>query len=469
MFTQVKPYLSLPGFSCVLVNAGIVPPDLNQNFRVAFFNEKKSLNFYVLEKLFLNAEVKLLKPQKETEETFDFIISEIPFSHAFEEERKGLSNSIRNSLKEKGVLFIEYDSKPGSTPKEEFIRFIRLFLKKVESEQVKTDLEVILSRPSYFWARNNETRLYFLEKARRFNDDFVKREITNENYRIFSHDEVHELLKDCMLSFAGRANLEMNDPEIVLFPSHLATLARCGKNNLCKEAVIDFVLDTKQRRDIYAKFPEVDQEKAIESVADKFFLIPRQSPKNLRREVLLPGGHKLSLSEPVYDFFFVNSEEPRRLSEHPLYEKSKKTAWKAFYRVLSTGEFILCVNDDLLEDAKDELPESFELTPPNDEILKVSFENLEDTYLVSNATKGPAVHLNTLEVILLWFASEKGKTKAKEEAVKFLKSREEFIKLGTNIVKAREVKEEDINKTAEKLFKGRKAFNLNRLKIIRER
>jgi len=469
MFTLIDSHINLAGFACVSVNFGILPPDINGNLKIAFVNRSESLNFFAFKEIFPEHQVKFVNFNGEVNKKFDMLIIEIPLSHMSCDEREKLNRVISNCLRENGLLFLKYDSRPGSTPKEDFIKFVNTFVKNRNPEGVKKDLELVIARPSYFLGKHNDLRQYVMEQIKRDRKDVLENEFLNENYKALLFSEVYENLRDLGLTFAGRAQLEMNDPEIVLFPSQISTLAKCGTEKVCKELTLDIVLNISHRKDVYVKSPKIEEEKAIDAISEKLFLIPRQNPDKLRREIQLPGGHKLSLMDPLYDYFFINSEEPRRLTDHPLYAKNKKTVWKAFYRVLSTGEFILGIKEEVesLNGIYKELPEKFSLTPPNDKIIKKSFELLENTYIVSSVTGGPAVSLNVIEVIFMYFALQLGKEKAINETISFLKNTDKFIKIGNSLLRGKDLKEDNVMKTLHSITRGRKAFNLQRLKIVR--
>lgn len=490
---EVNPAL----FSIVLTNAGYLSFNFKQNFHFCGITDNLNFTwislayFYpqaefmvlltdqkkisdkereILNRLKIsNLKVESLKENKLSSKKFNFIALDISYSLLYSHERKKVMEILKNQLKDNGIFYLEYESLPGRESKQNFFNFIRLMLKKWNLNEVYEFLNVLLIRPTAYLIKHNDLRIYINNLLNKRDDRAVLREILNGDYRVFFFEEIYKQFVNLELTFSGRADLELNDPEIGVFPAHVPTILRFSKNLDKRESLVDFILNISIHRDIFVKKPFEDFEKALDFICENFYLLPRQKPENLRRIISLPGGHRYPLTAEVYDYFFAPSEEPRNLCKHPMFKGNKTAVWKAFYKVLSTGEFFLCVTDEVqpLETTSYELPEEFVLSPLNEEILKEGVSNLSEVYLTSEPTKGFAIYLNPLETVLLWFAFREGKSKAIEKTYEYLQSIDKRINMGGELRDTKEISEEDIEKIARNLFTGRKTFNLKRLRIIK--
>jgi len=488
-------------FSLILTNAGYVPPDFKNHFN--FCGITDSLNFTwislayfypqaeftilltddadlsykvnaILDKLKIsNLKIEKLKETNIGSKTFDYVALDLSYSRLYSDERERIKEILRKNLKENGIFYLEYESYPGSEAKFNFFKFIRILLKDWNTKEVYELLENFLIRPTSYLIKHSNLREYINnlvnEKEKEKINKLLLREILNENYKVFFFTEINNELSDSELTFCGRADLELNDPEISIFPSHIPTLLRFSKSLERRETAIDFILNISEHRDLYVKNPEKDFEKGLKFICDNFYLLPRQKAENLRRIVALPGGHRYPLTSAIYDYFYATGEEARTLCGHPMFKGNELAVWKAFYKVLSTGEFFLCIDDNTkpLEKVNPQLPSEFTISPLNEEILKRAVSELKGVYLTSEITKGVAIFLTPLETLLLWFAYKEGKDKAVEKTYEYLQSLNEKITFGGEPRSTKEVSKEDIEKIARNLFAGRKAFNLQRLRIVK--
>ena len=283
-----------------------------------------------------------------------------------------------------------------------------------------------------------------------------------------------DLLHTAGLEFVGHLDLQFNDPEICLFPSQVPTWLRLRADVRIRETLLDFILNRDMRRDLWRKSGEVvalSPDAALQYLSESFFLLPRQEKSRMRRVLLLPGGHRFSLEAELYDPFF-GSEEPFKLIQHPLSKSNPKAVLRALVRVVSTGQFFLGCDETPLVDLKTcpgEIPEKIEVMDENRYLLAHASDGLKGTCLVSPVTKGPAVLLSPLECLLLWKAVENGKSGAVEAAIAVLREdrfKEAYLEFQGRNRKARSIPDDEVQKTAEKLFCGRKAFNMVRLRII---
>jgi anaerobic selenocysteine-containing dehydrogenase len=109
---------------------------------------------------------------------------------------------------------------------------------------------------------------------------------------------------------------------------------------------------------------------------------------------------------------------------------------------------------------------TFTRTAINKYLLESSLELLVGCTLVSEVTRGPAVSLSPLETVLFYFALSEGVGKSVARAYEYLQSLDKTLKIRGEEKKAKEISKEELEKTGERLFKGRKAFNLQRLGIV---
>ena len=390
--------------------------------------------------------------------------------------RRAVREFIKYKLKDNGLLYLEFAAVPGAIENVVFWKFIREIIPEDidDNERVEKALELFelfRGRPTKYLLTHRKTMI----QVRRYldGDDDMKRRLLHNVLPKYAFPmyffEIYDDFSIYGLDFLGRIELELNDPEISLFPSHVPTIAKFKDDIRARETVIDFILDIGEHHDVWCKQFEKDIEGVVEFIDKHFFLIPRQTPDKLVRTIRLPGEHKFELKGDIYDFLFSQGEKPVRLSDCPGFDKDKEFVLKSFYRAAATGEFFICCDESSIINHKEisnELPEKINLDRVNAYLISDAYENLNGTYLVSMATRGAAIQLDPLEVILIKFTYEHGKSKAIREAYAYLHDKDKEIPVKGKLKKAKDVTQEEIKEVAKNLFSSRKAFNLQRLKVV---
>ena len=408
----------------------------------------------------------------------DYIALTLPYSSISKNERESLKEFVRKNLKEGGIFYLQFCSIPGSLSKGTFWKFIRELIPTGLNDEEKIEklyelFEIFSSRPTKYLIQNPELRTlisrYLKDKDKKESRKELIREVISDfSFPMYFFEVFDDLKEKLELQFAGRVELELNDPEISLFPAHVPTILKFSKDVRSRETAVDFILNVGEHHDLWLKEPVENFEAATEFISENFYLLPRQKPESLRRILLLPGGHRFPLTAPIYEPFYSKGEEPFRLPDHPAFEGNKEAVKKAFYKVASSGEFFICCDEVVrpLSEIKEELPENFEVSNINKYLIETSLNRLSGTFLVSEVTKGIAIALTPLETVVFWFALKEGKSKAVSLAYDYLQSVDKTIRVKGESKKTKDISKEEVEKTAEFLFKGRKAFNLQRLNIV---
>ena len=502
------PYIHPAGHCFVAANAGFLPPDFTREFnfidlgcgraktllvlaqlypKAKFygvdFNEKSIA--YAREKAqelglknlhFINTSFEELLKLKELPE-FDFVSMAGLFTWLTPSAREAVKRFVKERLKPGGVLYLEFATIPGSINNAIFWRFIRELVAGVEDELEKVEktlelFDLFTSRPTKYLIAHAGVRAVMLNYLR--NKEEQSRHLLHNVLPKFAFPmyffEIYDEFVETGVKFAGRMELELNDPETSLFPSHVPTYIRFKKDVRLRETVVDFILNIGEHHDVWIKEGEEREKEALDFLDEHFFLIPRQAPGSIRRTLLLPGGHRLPLSGEIFDPFYTRGEEPVRVGEHPLFKGNPDAVKKAFYKVAASGEFFIGCDEEKLkspEEIESALPEKFALSlSVNKYLLESSLELLVGCILVSEVTRGPAVSLSPLETVLFYFALSEGVGKSVSRAYEYLQALDKTLKIRGEEKKAKEISKEELEKTGECLFKGRKAFNLQRLGIV---
>jgi len=446
------------------------------------FNEK-SINFarkkaeeLGLKNLhFIKANFEKLLELKELP-SFDYVSMAGLYTWLTPSAREVVKKFIKEKLKPGGILYLEFAAIPGAINNAIFWKFIRELVPKEAEDSQKIEktlelFEIFISRPTKYLITHTGVRAVisnYLRNRGEQNKHLLHNVLPEYAFPMYFFEIYDEFIKTGV-KFAGRMDLEKNDPELSLFPSHVPTYVRFKKDIRLRETIVDFILNIGEHHDVWIKEEELKEKEALEYICEHFFLLPRQRPERLRRIVLLPGGHRFSLSGEIFDPFYRNGDAPFRIGDHPLFKGNPEAVKKAFYKVAASGEFFICCFEDKLRDLKEtleELPEKFTISSVNKYLLESSFELLIGCQLVSEVTGGVAVSLSPLEVVLFYFALKEGKSRALDCAFEYLQSLDKTLRIGGEEKKAKEISREELKKTFDSLFKGRKAFNLNRLNIV---
>ncbi len=439
------------------------------------FAQKKAEELHLKNLKFINTSFEKLLELNELP-SFDYVSMAGLYTRLTPSAKESVKRFVEKKLKPKGILYLEFAAIPGAINNAIFWKFIRELVPKdaEDSEKIEKALELFelfISRPTRYLIAHSGVRSVisnYLRNREEQSKHLLHNVLPEYAFPMYFF-EIYDDFTKTGVKFAGRMDLEQNDPELSLFPSHVPTYLRFKKDVRIRETVVDFILNIGEHHDVWVKEGEIKEKESLEYIHEKFFLLPRQKPDRLRRTVLLPGGHRFSFSGEIFDPFYNNKEEPFRIGVHPLFKENPEAVKKAFYKIAASGEFFICCFEDKLRDLKDtpeELPEKFAISSVNRYLLESSFELLIGCQLVSEVTGGVAVSLSPVEVVLFYFALKEGKSKAIDSAFEYLQSLDKTLRLGGEEKKAKDISHEDLKKIFDSLFKGRKAFNLNRLNIV---
>jgi len=431
-----------------------------KNIEFFVFKDIKDLDFI---KEFSLENVKVINKEDIKNEQFDILSLNDDFSAFDIERQEELETVLKNNTKNGSYLFFKFSSLPEKAPLNVFNRFL---WEVAGNDQEKfEELTVAFSkRPSKFLIENKS----LFRLLNQFIENKEYQEFFNPNFSAKYFHEIYDYLDSLDFNFIGRLDLEKNCPEISLFPSHIPTVAKFDRERE-REEIIDFVLNVGKHEDVWIK--NGTKGEFYDFIDENFFLLPRQSVENIRKILLLPGGHRYPLTAPIFQAFFDKGDNPIRLSDHPDFRGNKESITKAYFKLAASGEFFICsFEDDLIPLSKIEnkLPEKFTISEANEFLLRLSIDNLKDSVLVSKVTGGASILLTPLETIILFNAYKFGTSKAVEETEKFLKSKgNKKILIFGEVKSAKEVTREDVERAAKNVLKGRKALNLQRLGVVR--
>ncbi len=448
------------------------------NAESIFYAKEKAKELGLKNVNFLNVSFEELIKDKSLPE-FDFISMAGLYTWITPQAKEAVKEFVREKLKKGGILYLEFYAIPGGINNAVFWKFIRELVPEDLPDSQRGDIalelfEIFLNRPTRYLIDHQKTRgavQNYLKNKDELKKHLIHNVLPKNAFPMFFF-EVYDDFRETGVKFAGRTELALNDPEISLFPSHLPTYVKFKKEPRLRETVVDFILNLGEHHDVWVKGEEVSPQEAAKYINENFFLIPRQKPERLRRVLALPGGHRFPLTDEIYSPFYSKGEEPVRLEDHPLFEKNPETVKRAFYKVAASGEFFICSFEENLRpinEIEEELPEELEVSKGNLYLLENAFKGLKGTVLTSKVTGGAAVNLSSIEVILLYTALKEGKSMAIEGTLNYLSEVDSEISILGERKRTKEVKREEVERAFKGLFKGRKAFNLQRLNIVKGR
>ena len=440
------------------------------------FGKKKAEELHLKNLKFINTKFEKLLELNELP-FFDFVSMAGLYTWLTPGARQSVREFVEKKLKPNGMLYLEFASIPGAINNAIFWKFIReLVPENIEdSKKVEKTLEffeIFTSRPTKYLIVHSGVRAVisnYLRNREEQSKHLLHNVLPEYAFPMYFF-EIYDDFTKAGVKFAGRMDLEQNDPELSLFPSHVPTYLRFKKDVRIRETVVDFILNIGEHHDVWIKDGEPEEKESLEYLNEHFFLLPRQKPERLRRTILLPGGHRFSLTGDIFEPFYGNGEAPFRMGDHPLFKENPEAVKKAFYKIAASGEFFICCFEDKLRDLKEtpeELPERFTISSVNRYLLESSFELLRGCRLVSEVTGGVAISLSPLEVVLFYFALKEGKNEALDSALEYLQSlNNKTLHIDGEEKGAKDILLEDLEKIFDTLFNGRKAFNLSRLNIV---
>jgi hypothetical protein len=259
-------------------------------------------------------------------------------------------------------------------------------------------------------------------------------------------------MADAGLTFAGRTQIRLNDPDLAVTLQQ-AGILRGIEDRLLRELLSDYMRNERNRRDVFVKSDECDVEGAQAFLCDEVRLLYRNWPDVATPPLKAPGPRELTLTGPVYDRLRARFDgQAGTLAEADVGgEVSRDTLLTAGHRFASSGAFFLCHRDfkgGPLEAAPATLwvPERV-----NAERLGRAEETLSGTSMLARSVGSVLLNLGPLEVVLLNAWVRHGYGEALANALVILAESERSIYFGQTPVAASEVTADQLEPVLDQL------------------
>jgi SAM-dependent methyltransferase len=411
------------------------------------------------------------------EKDFDYIVLNGVYAVTNAKEQEKAIAFASSVLNPGGILYIHHYTLPG---RNNIVAFWRIIKELVLSDPNVADSKEHQAKKAWEILKSMSQNFSFLRgypgvglAIRKFvlKDNFspeIGEEILREGLECTAVDyffNFYTKLEKYGFSYAGRAEVELNDLELSVLPAHLTLLYEFRQPHL-KESLRDLLRQEAHRRSIFVKAKTKDEQKAGEFIAKKYYLVPRMETDKIIRVLFAPGRHKIELKGPFYDKLLKRVENsPVRLQDLDDYSSNTRLYLRALARLVASGQFFLCINPEIGEVTA--WPEKIAFTHSiNITYLKKAVEEYTYAHLISKCTGNVAMRLTFAEATVLYSLYAQEKENAISSALDHIKQKKGRINLQNKIKQSQDITEEDLKPIYESFTQGRKGINLMRMKII---
>jgi len=412
------------------------------------------------------------------EDEFDYIVLNGVYAVTGAKEQEKSIAFASKSLKPGGILYVHHYTLPGRMNVQALWTIVRELvlsdsnlLDASSGEQAKRAWEILKSLSQNlsflraypgvalairkFIAKNN-----FSPELR----DEILRDGLNCNGVDYFFD-FFTMLQKYGFEYAGRAEVELNDLELSVLPAHLTLLYEFRQPRL-QESLRDFLRHDEDRRSVFVKAKDRDEQQAGDFIASHFYLVPRMDIKSILRVLFTPGRHKIELNGPFYDKLLERAEKaPVRLMDIDDYPSNARLYLHALSRLVASGQFFLCTGTEIGEITK--WPEKIVFNQPINMIyLKQAVEELTFACLISECTGGMAMRLTPAEAVVLYSLCTQEKENVKFFAFERIKQKKGRINLQKKVKQAEDITEDDLKPVFDSFTQGQKGVNLMKMRIV---
>lgn len=385
---------------------------------------------------------------------------------------------VGSRLAEGGVFYVEYLASPGKIAIAALWRFLQEMTPLAEfggdararAEAALDLLERLARRGMAFFQHHPSAiaaaRHYLTGKKRDpYQIDHFAHNAMAAHFTPRTFTEIHARFAAQGLGFVARAEIELNDLELMVPPAQVPTFREIT-DPIRRELLKDFIRNEHDRRDLWGKGVARDEAAALERLVTGFGLLLRSPADKLARQIAAPGGHRIALIGPAFDALIERGYEGvARLTDFPAADRPRLA--RAMLRLISSGQAWPIVDPDFAPAAPPPLTAEHThrlvlVHPLNRWLLARSAERLTGCQLVAPATGGMALVLSPLETLLLHAAGEVGIAQAPAAVAERLKGEARHVLTAAGFVAASEVKREELDRLWGE-FLGSRAPNLIRL------
>jgi predicted O-methyltransferase YrrM len=194
---------------------------------------------------------------------FDFIVLHGVWSWISKENRSSIVELLSKHLRVGGLVYVSYNAMPGWSPMIAVRELMSLHFDRVgRSENVNASIEktieftkkVLATHPSYLSANPSADRFVERLTSPELGSAYIAHEYLNRDWYIPTFAAVAADLAQAKLSYAGSARALRNVDKFQLTSDQIAVVDSMG-DQLLKETVRDYFLNTQFRSDIFIKGP----------------------------------------------------------------------------------------------------------------------------------------------------------------------------------------------------------------------
>ena len=256
---------------------------------------------------------------------FDVIVAHGVYSWMAPEVIESIHAIVKEKLVMGGVFYVSYNCGPGwasASPLRHIIDLqSRLNVGASQSPVTKLKSgielanEMIDAGATYF--QQTPHAVERLKSFREQNENYLVHEYLNKNWHMPYFEDVYNNLSEAKLTYATSADILTNFEGVVLSPKAKEMLANCP-NNLMRESLRDYMMNTMFRKDIWVKGSvPISPRQRLDSLRKQPFSLivpPASVPKTMRilaAEITL----QVEIYEPIVAFLAKDNYAPKCADE----------------------------------------------------------------------------------------------------------------------------------------------------------
>lgn len=388
---------------------------------------------------------------------------------------------LKKKLKSGGLFYVQYTSLPGKISVQPMWSLIQ-YLVPEDSYQDYLDrariginlIEDLTKRgTNYLNAHRPVLRAVNSYLSGRKNNQHKDKHFAHNalasGYRPRYFTEMYTEMASIDMLYAGRCEIKLNDIELSVNPAQIPTFQDYIDDIQKVETLKDYIRNEQMRNDIFVKEGKIQKDVANAWIDMNLNLLTRVPSNKIQRFINTMNNNKMPLRGPALEALIEAADDgivvPNEVAEKN--DLSIEKVRKAAVRLLSSNQFFLLTNKPNINVPDPLRISGIEMSGKmNWRILNLACERLTQNELVSNYTGGPAIPISALEAIMLKSVLDIGSFDgASNKAKEYLSQETRTLSTIQGTKKAKEISVEDF-KDILKAMRGRKMFNMLRLKII---
>jgi len=317
---------------------------------------------------------------------FNFIAAHGIISWVNKEVNENIRNIVDSKLEENGLYYTSYNALPGWSVQAPLYELFGQHTKdqKNPKDQIRKGFQLIksLEKKESAYFKNNPILTKAIEFAEKKEINYLVHEYLQDEVSLFYFREINEQYNSIGLKYVGQTPLYQNIIDIII-PERFHDLLSAEQNDVSRQGIIDFILNTKFRKDIFIRTKKPPQNTSYSD--NKINFIKNYSNNGLLENVKIYDGVEYKFTHPIYkEIYNVFAHGAQTIDSicQSVQNIDKNTLFPYIKKLIASNQIMPCLktcNDVVDEEQKEiilklnkALIEIHSVHSPKSDILLVS-------------------------------------------------------------------------------------------------